>query len=247
MEIERRRRKQYAQSWELAKGQFVDDPAAAVTAAYGLVRTVMSERGYSTDDFERQADDVSVDHPEVVGDYREAVRISEASGRGEASTEDLREAMVSYRSLFARLLDTDDSEGTEVSNEQPEHPTAGDSPAAEHRYCRDHGGQHEQPNWTARCGRRRSRLSRCVAVLGRKRREATRSVGCRADGLRRRPTCRRVKCNAPKRAIAVPMPTRVPRAGGRGLPSPSLSTALLGETAGKGRIRPARSYDCCDA
>lgn len=111
-ELDPSRRQEFAQSWERAQGQFVDDPTEAVTAAYGLVRTVMSERGYPTDDFERQADDVSVDHPEVVGDYREAVRISEASGRGEASTEDLREAMVRYRSLFARLLGTHDSEGT---------------------------------------------------------------------------------------------------------------------------------------
>jgi hypothetical protein len=107
-ELDPSRRQEFAQSWEQAKGQFVDDPTAAVTAAYALVRTVMSERGYPTDDFERQADDVSVDHPEVVGDYREAVRISEASGRGEASTEELREAMVRYRSLFAQLLETDD-------------------------------------------------------------------------------------------------------------------------------------------
>jgi len=106
------RREQYTQSWDRTQGQFVDDPAASVQAAYGLVRKVMSERGYPTDDFEQQADDVSVDHPEVVGDYREAVRITDASGRGEASTEDLREAMVHYRSLFASLLDTHDSEGT---------------------------------------------------------------------------------------------------------------------------------------
>lgn len=106
------RRQQHTQSWDRTQGQFVDDPAEAVREAYRLVRLVMSERGYPTDDFERQADDVSVDHPEVVGDYREAVRITEASGRGEASTEDLREAMVHYRSLFASLLDTHDSEGT---------------------------------------------------------------------------------------------------------------------------------------
>jgi len=106
------RRKQHTEAWDRTQGQFVDDPAAAVTAAYSLVRTVMFERGYPTEDFERQADDVSVDHPDVVGDYREAVRITEASGRGEASTEDLREAMVHYRSLFASLLETHDSEGT---------------------------------------------------------------------------------------------------------------------------------------
>jgi hypothetical protein len=106
------RRDEFARSWDRTQGRFVDDPPGAVAAAYGLVRMVMSERGYPTDDFERQADLVSVDHPEVVGDYREAVRISDASGRGETSTEDLREGMVHYRSLFAQLLGTHDAEGT---------------------------------------------------------------------------------------------------------------------------------------
>lgn len=126
-ELEPDRRDEFAQSWEQAQGEFVDDPAAAVTAAYGLVRTVMTERGYPTDDFERQADDVSVDHPEVVGDYRVAVRISEASGRGEASTEDLREAMVRYRSLFARLLDSNgDSDGADRTHVERKAGTMGE-------------------------------------------------------------------------------------------------------------------------
>jgi hypothetical protein len=114
------RRQEFSQSWERTQGHFVDDPAAAVTEAYLLVRTVMSERGYPTDDFERQADDVSVDHSEVVGDYREAVRISEASGRGEASTEDLREAMVHYRALFTGLLEVHQSEVQRSSQESHE-------------------------------------------------------------------------------------------------------------------------------
>jgi hypothetical protein len=110
--LDPKRREEFAVSWDRTQGHFVDDPAGAVAAAYRLVRTVMSERGYPPDELDRQTDLVSVDHPEVVGDYREAVRISDASGRGEASTEDLREAMVHYRSLFARLLDTNEAEGT---------------------------------------------------------------------------------------------------------------------------------------
>lgn len=110
-ELDPLRRQQYTQAWDRTQAQFVDHPAAAVIAAHKLVREVMSERGYPTHDFERQANDVSVDHSEVLGDYREAVRISEASGRGEASTEDLREAMVHYGSLFAGRLQTQGSEG----------------------------------------------------------------------------------------------------------------------------------------
>jgi hypothetical protein len=83
----------------------VDDPPGAVGEAYRLVRQVMGARGYPTDDFERQADDVSVDHPELVADYRAAVRVTKASDEGTASTEDLREAMVHYRALFTRLLE----------------------------------------------------------------------------------------------------------------------------------------------
>ena len=63
----------------------------------------MRERGYPVEDFEQQAADVSVDHPEVVEHYRKAHAIhSERS----ASTEDLRQAMVHYRALFAELLET---------------------------------------------------------------------------------------------------------------------------------------------
>ena len=133
LELDPSRRQEFARSWDRAQGQFVDDPSAAVTAAFDLVQTVMSERGYPTDDFERQADDISVDHPEVVGDYREAVRISEASGRGEASTEDLREAMVRYRSLFARLLDTDADADADAAT-HAHHDSDADADAATHAH-----------------------------------------------------------------------------------------------------------------
>jgi len=98
-------RQQYTGSWQQVQTQFVDDPPGAVSEAYRLVRQVMAARGYPTDDFEQQADDVSVDHPELVADYRAAVRVTKASDEGTAGTEDLREAMVHYRALFTRLLD----------------------------------------------------------------------------------------------------------------------------------------------
>ena len=106
-------RQQYTNSWQQVQTQFVDDPPGAVGEAYRLVRQVMAARGYPTDDFEQQADDVSVDHPELVADYRAAVRVTKANDEGTASTEDLREAMVHYRALFTELLEKQEHEGEE--------------------------------------------------------------------------------------------------------------------------------------
>jgi hypothetical protein len=100
-------RQRYAGQWRAIQAQFVDSPAAAVAAADGLVTSVMSDRGYPTDDFEQRAADVSVDHPHVVQNYREARDISRASDRGDATTEDLRQAMQNYRALFDDLLGDD--------------------------------------------------------------------------------------------------------------------------------------------
>lgn len=100
-------RQRYAGQWRAIQAQFVDSPAAAVAAADGLVTSVMSDRGYPTDDFEQRAADVSVDHPHVVQNYREGRDLSRASDRGEATTEDLRRAMQNYRALFDELLGDD--------------------------------------------------------------------------------------------------------------------------------------------
>ena len=102
-------RQQYDSSWRQVQTRFVDDPSGALGDAHRLVQQVMGARGYPTDDFDRQADVISVDHPQLVADYRAAVRLTKDSDRDGASTEDLREAMVHYRALFARLLDTQGS------------------------------------------------------------------------------------------------------------------------------------------
>ena len=103
-------RDHYADEWHQAQEQFVDDPAEAVGEADRLIQEVMRERGYPVEDFEQRAADVSVDHPEVVANYRAAHGISTANERGKASTEDLRTAMVHYRSLFAELLEVEPAE-----------------------------------------------------------------------------------------------------------------------------------------
>jgi hypothetical protein len=99
-------RMRYVEQWRSVQTQFVDAPAAAVAGADDLVSSVMRDRGYPMDTFEQRAADISVDHPEVVESYRSAHRLSEQSANGEASTEDLRQAMRHYRTLFDELLET---------------------------------------------------------------------------------------------------------------------------------------------
>ena len=104
-------RDRYAEEWRVVQQHFVDDPNAAIGEADALVTRVMRDRGYPTDDFEQRAADVSVDHPDVVGHYREAHDISLRNDRGDVSTEHLRQAMVHYRALFEDLLESDDAAG----------------------------------------------------------------------------------------------------------------------------------------
>jgi hypothetical protein len=98
---------QYSTAWEEVQIDFVDDPGQAVSTADELVTRLISERGYPTSDYEDQLADLSVEHAQTLGHYRDAHAISERSKNGEASTEDLRQALVHYRALFADLLGTD--------------------------------------------------------------------------------------------------------------------------------------------
>ncbi|GAA3851843.1 hypothetical protein GCM10022243_16930 [Saccharothrix violaceirubra] len=98
-------RESYARHWTRVQEQFVDDPATAVGEADRLVTDLMAERGYPTDGgHERQVALLSVAHAKTLGHYREAHDINTRHERGEASTEDLRAAMVHYRTLFEDLL-----------------------------------------------------------------------------------------------------------------------------------------------
>lgn len=94
----------YSASWQQVQNRFVDEPGAAVTEADRLVSAVMRDRGYPMDDFDQRSADISVDLPDVVDNYRAAHAISMANDHGKASTEDLRQAVVHYRSLFDQLL-----------------------------------------------------------------------------------------------------------------------------------------------
>jgi hypothetical protein len=103
--LESEARARYIEAWRHTQAQFVDEPAEATREADRLITSVMRDRGYPIDDFEQRAADISVDHPQVVDDYRAAHAIAAANERSEASTEDLRQALVHYRSLFEELLE----------------------------------------------------------------------------------------------------------------------------------------------
>lgn len=107
-------RTRFAENWRKEQAMFVDDPRTAVAHADTLVQEVMKLRGYPVGDFEQNAADLSVDHPKVVTNYRAAHAIAVRDQAGEGSTEDLRQAMVSYRALFEELLDQHVMEHEEV-------------------------------------------------------------------------------------------------------------------------------------
>jgi hypothetical protein len=109
---------QYSVAWEEVQIQFVDNPEQAVGTADDLVTRLIAERGYPTGDYDDQLANLSVDHARTLGHYRDAHAISLRSKSDEASTEDLRQALVHYRALFADLLGTEPVR-TEPTNTEP--------------------------------------------------------------------------------------------------------------------------------
>lgn len=97
-------RERYLESWRGVQTRFVDGPAGAVADADQLVGDVMLTRGYPVSNFEQRAADLSVAHPVVLDNYRLAHEIAVRQSLGQASTEDLRRAMVHYRTLFDDLV-----------------------------------------------------------------------------------------------------------------------------------------------
>ena len=98
----------FSEAWHALQGRFVDNPKGVVVQAEQLVRELMEKRGYPMGDFERRAGDISVDHPDVVANYRSAQAIAVRDQRGSADTEELRKAVVHYRALFDELLEVKD-------------------------------------------------------------------------------------------------------------------------------------------
>lgn len=110
----------FRESWTRVQSRFVDDPKGAMTEADQLIAEVMTKKGYPMSDFEQRAADISVSHPTVVENYRAGHNIALRHAKGEASTEDLRQAMIHYRSLFAELIGERDMTRAKAAEEPAE-------------------------------------------------------------------------------------------------------------------------------
>lgn len=98
------KKEHFAQEWRATQARFVDEPVAAIQQADRLVKEVMADKGYPLSDFEERAATISVEHPDLVENYRGVHAIATKSEREEVSTEELRQAMVHCRALFEDLL-----------------------------------------------------------------------------------------------------------------------------------------------
>jgi hypothetical protein len=109
----------YQRDWDGVQSHFVDDPSSAISDADDLVGQVMQARGYPMGDFDQRIADISVDHAEVASNYRMAHAIAGRNRQGEATTEELRQAMVHYRSLFQNLLEVRAEAPSDAERRQP--------------------------------------------------------------------------------------------------------------------------------
>lgn len=138
-------RARFTQSWQNVQAEFVDDPEGSIGHADALLAEVMSARGYPVSNFEQMSADISVDHPDVVQNYRAAHEIALRHERGNADTEDLRQAMIHYRSLFEELVDdskTPDSPAIKVDKPRSKafDPTIAEVPAKSRRKLDERAG-----------------------------------------------------------------------------------------------------------
>ena len=102
--LDERERVEFSREWRNVKAVFVDSPVEAVHHSDRLLAEIMKARGYPMADFDRRYEDLTVDHGEVARHYREGHDIVARHGRGQASTEDLRQAMIHFEALFDDLV-----------------------------------------------------------------------------------------------------------------------------------------------
>ncbi len=100
-------RGRYLADWTAVQSKFVDEPGQAIVDADRLIMEVMQLRAYPVSDFEQRAADISVNYPALVSNYRAAREIAIKNKQHQANTEELRQAMIYYRSLFEELLKTE--------------------------------------------------------------------------------------------------------------------------------------------
>ncbi|MBO2464077.1 hypothetical protein [Actinomadura violacea] len=125
-DLDPRRREQYREQWVRVQERFVDAPESAVEQADRLVGVVMGERGYPTTGFEEKAAHLSVEHGRTLDHYRRGRDIGERAAGGQASTEELRQAMVHYRALFEDLLSVPEQRTAPDADVRVPGPRAGD-------------------------------------------------------------------------------------------------------------------------
>ena len=114
-------RDHFVETWRAVQAQFVDDPRYAVARADDLLGEVMLARGYPMQDFDHRAEDLSVDHADVVQHYRTAHDIALSHSRGEATTEDLRTAMIHFRALFDDLVNEPEQYSKAIPSKEKHH------------------------------------------------------------------------------------------------------------------------------
>lgn len=116
-------RAQFYEDWRAIQARFVDDPEGAVQAADRLIKAVMNAKGYTIQRFDQRVADLSVEHASVVQHYRAAHELAEANREGRANTEELRQAVVHYRALFADLLESAQRGPARYTREDARMPT----------------------------------------------------------------------------------------------------------------------------
>jgi hypothetical protein len=124
VELSPEARNEHAATWRKVQAEFVDAPSDAVGRAERLVTRVMRERGYPIDDFDQRASDISVDHPDIVDNYRSAHSIYRSQQDGQIETEAARQAFVHYRALFDRLLGSEHQNINNDGHRRQEHDHA---------------------------------------------------------------------------------------------------------------------------
>jgi hypothetical protein len=115
-DLDEHERDRYKKDWSDVQAEFVDDPSKSIEKANQLITEVMVARGFPVADFEQRAADLSVLYPEFVSNYRSAYDIAQANQNNRASTEELRQSIVYYRSMFAELLGIPESK--DIVNEK---------------------------------------------------------------------------------------------------------------------------------
>jgi hypothetical protein len=117
-DLEPAERDRFENTWIDIQRGFVDDPVHSVHRADALVVDIMRTRGYPVDDFDRRAEDISVEHPKIVQHYRDARATRVATDEGAVDTERQRQAVTSYRALIEALLHGDSTKNTTATTSE---------------------------------------------------------------------------------------------------------------------------------